>query len=598
MKKILFFLLLIGVFFIGSVTANALNGEIDYVKFYYINNNEIENQFTNWRFLDYYDTVGSDLADVISPSFYNDKFGVMTNLVDDYYVAPNRFNIRFYLDDNTFTCGDNQATITFRLKAFILDTQGGRIDPNFNAYNYWENAEFWITNDNEHDETYKCTAIADTNSNITVTCPYINQNYNYLHFHTYSEPFKELSTDSGKYTIINYTLSVQKSITYECLDHPFLTLSSSVNGSNATVTVSGSSSDVVGYYYYLPTVDAQENYSTSNTYTYNNLSNGTYTVYVNAVYSDGSQGSMTQTTFTITDSPLPTASFILRQTGTTEENASIFVEASSSTAVDGSISKYYYRLDDGQWYTTTNPNYTFVNVGFGVHYIYMKVEDANGNLSTTVSKYINVLTPYEEEKGFWENITSFFTNFWDNLTGFFSGAFEQFQMKFNIWFMDFLKATARIFLPSQESLESWLSRMNTLIDNQMGFLAYPFTWTLNFLERFVALEDTGSYVISWGNIAVPNFNQNIINAGSYDLATLLENPTIKNAHDIYIMAVNAILLLMFMNTCWNKFNEVFGGSVVTYDTDIIADNATTDDHGNLHTSSFVSNRRITRRRRL
>ncbi len=598
MKKILFFIFLIGLLFVGSLTANALNTTMENVSFYYINNNEQENQFTNWHMLESQYSSSTSVGNVISPSYYSDKFGVFTNALDNYYVAPNRFNIRLYLDDNTFTCGDNQATITFRLKAFKIDEQGEKIDSNFNAYNYWEDVEFWISNNNDHDETYKCTAVADTTSNITVTCPYINQNYNRLHFHTYSEPFKELTTETGHYTIINYSISIEENVYYECLDHPFLTLSSSVSGSTATITVSGSDSDVVGYYYYLPTVDATENYSTSTTYTYENLSNGTYTVYVNAVYRDGSQGSMTQTTFTVTDSPLPTASFVLKQTGTSEENASIFVDASSSYGVESDIVKYYYRLDDGQWYTTTNPNYTFVNVGFGNHYVYMKVEDANGNLSTTVSKYINVLTPYEEEKGFWESIVGFFTDFWDNLTDFSNDAFEYWQMKFNIWFMDFLKATARIFLPSQESLESWLSRMNNLINNQMGFLAYPFTWTLNFLERFVALEDTGSYVISWGNIAVPNFNQNIINAGSYDLATLLENPTIKNAHDIYIMGLNAILLLMFMNTCWNKFNEVFGGSVVTYDTEIISDNSTTDERGNLHTSSSVSNRRITRRRRL
>ena len=598
MKKVLFFLLLIGVFFVGSLTTHALNTTLTASSIGYIYNNKSEDEAYPFLF---FREPNDNESLVFGNVYLNDQIPVYTNSLNKYYVAPNKFHLGFSVNSGDFNCVSNAGTITLILQAYRLDPDTNKLDSQFNAYNFWDNAEFYITNDQYYKDSWherKCTAVSDTSSMITVTCPYDSSNRNsYLHIHAYSEPFKEMESES-EYLLTHYGISINKNVYYECLPHPFLDVSSTVSGDKATITVSNYEDDVVGFYYYLPEIDGLEVYSTSNTYVYENLSNGTYTVNVNALYSDGSKGSLSQTTFTITDSLLPSASFILSQISTTDENASIYVDASSSYGVDSSISTYYFKLDDGQWYSSTSPIYNFLNVGFGSHRVYVKVQDLNGNFSTVVNKYINVLTPTEQQKSFWDRVIDFFNNFFTNLQNMITGFFDYWQSQFNLWFMNFLNATARIFLPSQESMESWLSKMNDLINNQMGFLAYPFTWTLTFLERFVGLEDTGSYVISWPSIKVPNFDQNIIAAGSYDLATLLNDPTLKNAHDIYIMAVNAIILLLFMNTCWNKFNEVFGGSIVSYDTEIISDNATIDSKGNVHTSKTFSNRSITRRRRL
>ena len=124
MKKFLFFFLLIGVFFIGSLTANALNTNLESAYFYYLNNNQVEDAFSNWHSLVGYSTNGTEYQNVIGDSFYNDEFPVFTNALTDYYVIPNRFNMSFTLNDETFTCGSSTATITYRLKAFVLDEGG------------------------------------------------------------------------------------------------------------------------------------------------------------------------------------------------------------------------------------------------------------------------------------------------------------------------------------------------------------------------------------------------------------------------------------------------------------------------------------------
>ena len=42
---------------------------------------------------------------------------------------------------------------------------------------------------------------------------------------------------------------------------------------------------------------------------------------------------------------------------------------------------------------------------------------------------------------------------------------------------------------------------------------------------------------------------------------------------------------MFLNTCWNKANEIFGGSVVEYNTEVISDSYTTSNKGYTHSES-------------
>lgn len=538
MKKILFFFLLIGVFFIGSLTANALNTNLESAYFYYLNNNQVEDAFSNWHSLVGYSTNGTEYQNVIGDSFYNDEFPVFTNALTDYYVIPNRFNMSFTLNDETFTCGSSTATITYRLKAFVLDEGGESISSQFNAYNFWQNSEFYITPNNDHNETYKCTAIADTTSNITVTCPYIGSSYNRLHFHTYNEAFKDLTTTEEEYLSTHFAISVRKNVTYECLDHPFLTLSSSVNGSTATVSVSGSDSDVIGYYYYLPGVDESEVYSANTSYTYNNLSNGTYTVYVNAVYSDGSQGTMTQTTFTISESSLPVASFTVQQNATTEENASLFIDASASYSPNYDISKYYFRLDNGQWYSSTSPIYNFVNVSFGSHYVYVRVEDSDGNLSTPTNKYISILTPYEEEKGFWESIVDFFSNFFDNL----------------------LDALVGFFIPDEAVLNSFITQLQTTFETKLGFLGDSINFIIDEFQFLIA-EPTGFTGICLDPLKMPA----MAGVPSYDIieeetclsASIMDN--FSSITDVIKVVTTFTFLGWFATFAYRELHSILNG---------------------------------------
>lgn len=581
MRKILYILLLVGLFFVASLmNVSALNSTLTFAEFRYINNNDVEDKFTTWKWLATNDN-SSDVYDLVGDG-YHAVFTATINNNINHYVFPTVYNIKYTLNDTTFSC-TNSSVINFTLNAFALD-KNGNMSQDFVNEDFWKNVEVFLTTNNQHDESYRCTTVKSSLGDLLVSCPVSSSSYNNLHIHLNSEPFKNLSWSDENAHDFTYYISIDKSVSYECYDHPFLQVSSSVSGSSATVNVSSTEDDVTGYYFQLLDIDDEEHLSFENTYTWTGLSNGVYKGYVIAAYADGTRGTLTEFSFEVTDSPLPQANFTMsKRQNDPDSPPALGIDASTSVS-ESPITNYYYRLDDGQWYSSTSPYFVFTDVSYGNHKVSVMVENASGR-SSLVSKTINVLTPYEEEKNFWEYIQSFFGDFWDNMTGFLDEAFDSAQERFNIWCMNFLNGTLRLFIPSEDYLNLFFTRMDNLIEEQFGFLSYPLTWTLNFLERFTELEDTGHYIISWGDIKVPNFDQNLINAGSYDLASLLENQNIKTAHDIYIMALNAIILLMFLNTCWNKANEIFGGSVVEYNTEVISDSYTTSNKGYTHSES-------------
>lgn len=140
-----------------------------------------------------------------------------------------------------------------------------------------------------------------------------------------------------------------------------------------------------------------------------------------------------------------------------------------------------------------------------------------------------------------------------------------------------LELMQTLFIPDNDYLTDWFTDIRDEFEGQLGFLSYPVTWIIQILERFLTLEDTGHYVITWSGIQVPNFDFNIIPAGSFDLATLLENDTINNMHELYFIITNALLLLAFFSLCMNTYNRVFGGDIDNYEYITVTDGYTVDE---------------------
>ena len=159
---------------------------------------------------------------------------------------------------------------------------------------------------------------------------------------------------------------------------------------------------------------------------------------------------------------------------------------------------------------------------------------------------------------------------------------------FDFW-IDLLKP---LFVPDGDLMYSLTTDFMDWFDTKLGFLGYPFTFTFNFLNRFLNLNDNGHYIISWPDIKVANFDFTIISAFNYDLASILKDEKINNMHEVYLKIIDGIVSIAFVFLCYKKYKEVFGGTDDPSET--VTENAgyTIDDKGEIH-SNYSFNHRTT-----
>lgn len=131
-----------------------------------------------------------------------------------------------------------------------------------------------------------------------------------------------------------------------------------------------------------------------------------------------------------------------------------------------------------------------------------------------------------------------------------------------------------LFIPSDDFWQNNFNDVEDLIEKKLGVLGYPFILVNNTLNFFLTLDDSNDYVITWNDVKVPNFNYVIIPAGSYDLGSVLEDSNIKYAHDLYMLCLNALILLSFVKLCHNKYVDIFGGQYDDTEYIVVEDSVT------------------------
>ena len=79
----------------------------------------------------------------------------------------------------------------------------------------------------------------------------------------------------------------------------------------------------------------------------------------------------------------------------TGKGANIQVTASNAQDNISGIGTYYYKVDNGQWYSSTSSSYTFTNILSGTHTVYVKVKDTAGNESAIASTTVKTTYTYQ-----------------------------------------------------------------------------------------------------------------------------------------------------------------------------------------------------------
>lgn len=102
---------------------------------------------------------------------------------------------------------------------------------------------------------------------------------------------------------------------------------------------------------------------------------------------------------------------------------------------------------------------------------------------------------------------------------------------------------------------SLLFRYNLFFQERFGFLMYPFNLFFDVFNRVTNINFTEpSFNIP--DIYEPFTNTKIISATSFNFNDLLENDTLKNVHNIYLIIIDAVIIFAFLALIWHKLKGV------------------------------------------
>lgn len=143
---------------------------------------------------------------------------------------------------------------------------------------------------------------------------------------------------------------------------------------------------------------------------------------------------------------------------------------------------------------------------------------------------------------------------WDFLKGIFEKIGDLLS-SIGDFFTNLIDTFIKIFVPSTNFFSNIFSDLGDWFELKLGFIFYPFQFFLDVFDRITNIE-FGEPVISIPDITEPFSDEILIHAVEFNFNDLLENENIETAHNYYLMFVDAILIIGFINLLKNKFEEV------------------------------------------
>ena len=116
-------------------------------------------------------------------------------------------------------------------------------------------------------------------------------------------------------------------------------------------------------------------------------------------------------------------------------------------------------------------------------------------------------------------------------------------------------AVAGIFVPSADFYPTAISNLKDAFSDRMGLLTYPISVLFDFLDRVVNLSDQQP-ILTWGNIYLPGYATPLVAAGQYNLNDAIGTSQGKQLHDIYLVIVDAMMILAFVELCRHKYQKI------------------------------------------
>ena len=120
-----------------------------------------------------------------------------------------------------------------------------------------------------------------------------------------------------------------------------------------------------------------------------------------------------------------------------------------------------------------------------------------------------------------------------------------------------VEALKTLFVPDEEFLKGFLNDFDTFLTEHFGLLYQPFEMVIDLLNRFlnINLEDPS---INIPDIIEPFTGEILIPAFEFKFNTILETEEFNYIYQIYLLAVDAMLVFVVINQIKRIEREVFG----------------------------------------
>ena len=97
-----------------------------------------------------------------------------------------------------------------------------------------------------------------------------------------------------------------------------------------------------------------------------------------------------------------------------------------------------------------------------------------------------------------------------------------------------------------------------MVSSQLGFLFTPFELLFQVLNKFQNLQNSTG-IIHIPNISEPFYNQILIHEQDFNIKAIFQDNRLNSYYELYLSAVDVILIVSLVNMFLKKFNSVFSG---------------------------------------
>lgn len=120
-----------------------------------------------------------------------------------------------------------------------------------------------------------------------------------------------------------------------------------------------------------------------------------------------------------------------------------------------------------------------------------------------------------------------------------------------------LEGLKNLFIPSQEKFDSFFTSLNEWMDEHFGFLYYPFSVLIDFLNRLLTFTPPDNPTITFPALTVGEYT--LLEAHEYNLTTEAL-PGASQWRQWYVIGVNCIIGFWLVNLARKKLASIMGGS--------------------------------------